>query len=688
MHAPNPALDVRLERADDTDPGGLVLRSGSFMWVGAWAADLERRAKHERVRVTASQAGVIATADVWVLDVLRQLPLPPPAFIALARFFWTHHAARAEAFADGAAPTDMCLWRALCATDPRARTITRHTFAREVVATLPFEGAGISEVALRASGEPVWIVFAPGGVSKIGVMTSTGPRHHDVGITGERVYLVAPLDDPREDPLVATYAHMTSSVRVFVRALRGDFDEPLVFTMAAAPTCFFIAEGRLWLHGPGETVGIAVDDARRRVHADDVRIAQPSQRGAVTERPIRIGPYITGAYIEPGADPKKAVRSLSWVDLRAPSRALCIGTAGSPQAMFVHDGALIATSYGALHRARPGEVATVVAKGAFLGAAVAADGIWVGETFAGGQYVTRLDPLDGTVRSRTEVPFLVHTLVAVGDDVLAMSSMQIAYVRASGERLVMTAQRREVGHAVLSDGTVVFCAGEELVVVKDGAVVRARAMPYDGTIIGSVVDHALFGPATGGGFERSPPDGVHMIDARGESVAILRPEAEKPPYVPMTRTWPRGALRTSRVGDASSVFLIEQGGRTLSRHRPCAAGRETRGAASAPWQTPSREAERIVQFDTTNPRDDWKVPGLEVRGRGLVAIGCTYAGTTGVAPGPAIEAHDGAVVVLVDCDLREGGLDVQGDSVVILVRCTVGTKARTVSPTSRVFAFS
>lgn len=242
-----------------------------------------------------------------------------------------------------------------------------------------------------------------------------------------------------------------------------------------------------------------------------------------------------------------------------------------------------------------------------------------------------------------------------------------ALVFDSGERREPAAQPLRNGHTLVSAGEVVAAFDAQ------GALQGSTSLPYDGQLVGATDTHGIFGPVSGG-VPRTQPDGLYAIDSRAQVVSALR--FDDPGYAPRPlRTRYGGGTETDGgVILHDRVLVVSSSGALLSWD--LATAKAVRVLMEAK-RMPMAKGVTETRFHTTNPRDEWPVPGVEVQGATFLAVGCTYRGTTGVSSDVAVRVRNGAVATFVGCTLGGdgGGVEAEQGSSVVLKDCDIGPGA-------------
>lgn len=233
-----------------------------------------------------------------------------------------------------------------------------------------------------------------------------------------------------------------------------------------------------------------------------------------------------------------------------------------------------------------------------------------------------------------------------------------------GERREPTAQPLRDGHTLVSAGEVVAAFDAQ------GVLLGGSSLPYDGQLVGSTDTHGVFGPVSGG-TPRTQPDGLYAIDSRGQVVSALRFEDSR--YVPRpVRTRYGGGTETDGgLILPDGVLVVSSSGALLEWRL---ADTKSVRVLTEVKRMPVAEGVTETRFHTTNPRDEWPMPGVEVQGATFLAVGCTYRGTTGVSLDVAARVRNGAVATFVRCKLGGdgGGVEAEQGSTVVLQDCDIG----------------
>jgi hypothetical protein len=204
-------------------------------------------------------------------------------------------------------------------------------------------------------------------------------------------------------------------------------------------------------------------------------------------------------------------------------------------------------------------------------------------------------------------------------------------------------------------------------------------MPFDGVLAAASERAFLYGRPVAGN-SRVPPDAWFLVDAAGAvmgRVPSFEADASAGPRFgpPFGRYTTRNRLPAWAAARGAHVLLWDVEGRLYEWAPGDAAtgpdARTPRFAPPAPRQ-PTLRGARVEQGHTSNPRDDWPVPGLTVRSTELLVEDGSFGGTTGMFPAPALHAEEGATVVLVDSALTHGGGLLERGSTALLVRCRSG----------------
>lgn len=660
--------------AAESSPRGLRVTAGSLTWVGVLGA----HTRGERVELRVEQRVREGTSAFdWIVDVASALPLPGAAWLELAAHLWAVDEDGCVELVDGRRPTDECLRLAL---EERATKTAKRTARVLSTETLhQFDDAmRFADVRVGRGDEAFFVGIGPKSAWKLGA--GRGPASHvsDVSELGGRPYLLDTLEATDGEVLAAVYDAESHRCRLLPHATDGDFDTALELTLSVAPVAFFRAEGLLAIVGGGEFVAIPADPPG----GPGASLPLPKLGAYAPARPHRIGRFVTSGTTERRVNVGWSLHDFGWIDLRGEFPKVPIETHGMPTFMRVVGESLYFVDEKGLSAARGGEPARVIAGGTFHGAFIEADSAWLGDQ-RGRPAIIRVHLEDGSVLQRIELTVFPATIARVGRSLVVHSTSAFAIVDEAGGILAQSDQRREGRSVALADGTTFVNAGEELAVLApDGSMRRRRTMPYDGCLEGASREHALFGSASTG-WERVAPDVLHVLDANGSTVATTSIRREDGVHIPHYVA-EAGLVRRSAITGGDHFLLVTEGGRALVRHRIASHDSPAREAQRTSWISPARHDETQRRGVTYSPRDDWPEAGLTVRASALLATSSTYGGTTGVSQGPAIEAHDGAVVVLVDCELCEGGLELTGPSVVVLFRCRFGNKPWSLGRAGRV----
>ncbi len=248
------------------------------------------------------------------------------------------------------------------------------------------------------------------------------------------------------------------------------------------------------------------------------------------------------------------------------------------------------------------------------------------------------------------------------------------FSRATHALVFDSGQRREPATQRLRDGNTLVSAGEVVAAFDaQGTLLGSTSLPYDGQLVGATDAHGIFGPVSGG-VPRTQPDGLHAIDARAHVVGVLR--FDDPRFVPRPlRTRYGGGTETDGGLIQNDRVLVVSSSGALLEWRPDTA-KPVRVLTEA-RRMPMAEGVTETRFHTTNPRDDWPVPGVDVQGATFLAVGCTYRGTTGVSSDVAARVRNGAVATFVGCTLGGdgGGVEAEQGSTVVLKDCDIGPGA-------------
>lgn len=258
--------------------------------------------------------------------------------------------------------------------------------------------------------------------------------------------------------------------------------------------------------------------------------------------------------------------------------------------------------------------------------------------------------------------FHVHPLCG---GFIARDTFRWTWYDDAGSVRYTTDTRRDTGFARLADGTVACSAGEEVAVFgSDGELRRRTRLPFDGQIVGATGSWFVYG-AVSGGTPRAESDAMYAIDGDGRLVERLPTRFSRP-----VRTFYAGGS----TGDSGAIgrdgVLVSESDRLL-RWR-VSRDPDDRRAVLAPSRRVERKAQS-VKDERNNPRDDWPEPGRAVFCEDFYAVGSSYGGTYGAVPDAAVTVDDGAVAVLVDCEIGVGGLKVKRGSSIVLVDCTIGS---------------
>jgi len=684
-------VDFRL--ATDLERDGIAIEAGRLHWVGplappstsTQASAANRTLRRFALDVVDSHA--VGNAVDWVIEHIRELPLCPAAFLDLAAWWWTTDPSTARAIADGRRTVDRCLELALLERDPEPSDVPSVEIVRDVVVRLEAPGSYVGSVRRRRDGRLAFVTSASnGGDVHLCVHGAEGTATCGVP-AGERLVFVEAIGDA--DGVYATYDFATKRCVVFGSSVTGPFEPRFETTLPSLPTHTFVVEGLRFIHCQGESVGVPVEsNGTTRRGGDELRIPQPPPGFTSAERPYCVGRFVTGASMAIDERGRPTPRTLRWFDVHATSEPIDIGCAGSPPCVRVVGDVAWLSSTGALHRARGGEPAEVVAKGIFWGIAIRGDEIFLGETSGTDCFVSRRSLVDCRVLARGPVNSLPWELVTTPRGVLAFDSSRWTYLSDDGVVLASSLARRQTSIVRLEDRTIVAAAGEELIVLApDGTIVRRRMMPHDGAIVGRVGGYAVYAMASGG-WERVRPAAIYFVDADGAIAGRYEFEIDSPPFIETRVTWENGERAVRAVIDADAIVAstTRAGAVEVVRLHPVPATGK-RAVHSAGWVEPPRFEQRVDRGATYDPRDDWKEPGLAASGLAVVAVDSSFRGSTGVFEASAIEARDGAVVVLDRCDLPDGGIEINGDAVVILVDCSIGTKPVSPGGTGRIFRF-
>lgn len=247
-------------------------------------------------------------------------------------------------------------------------------------------------------------------------------------------------------------------------------------------------------------------------------------------------------------------------------------------------------------------------------------------------------------------------------------------------------ERREPRAVTLADGTTIVSAGELVSAIdRNGALVSTNALAYDGQLVGATRAHAIFGPVSGG-VARTEPDALYAVDHRGRAVdslskteigVVRRPDRSR--YGGGTES-DGGAITDDRV------LVVDHAG-SLVEWRPI--DTQERVFAEA-RRAPSAKGVVETRYHTSNPRDDWPEPGIDLNAVSFYAEDCTWRGTTGVSPERAVIVRNGAIATLVRCkiDGDGGGARVLQSSTLVLCDCVFDRSTIDVEPGSHLLVLN
>jgi hypothetical protein len=120
------------------------------------------------------------------------------------------------------------------------------------------------------------------------------------------------------------------------------------------------------------------------------------------------------------------------------------------------------------------------------------------------------------------------------------------------------------------------------------------------------------------------------------------------------------------------------------------------GAPDVRWmraqarRAPSAKGVVETRYHTSNPRDDWPEPGIDLNAVSFYAEDCTWRGTTGVSPERAVIVRNGAIATLVRCkiDGDGGGARVIQSSTLVLCDCVFDRSTIDVEPGSHLLVLN
>jgi tetratricopeptide (TPR) repeat protein len=352
---------------------------------------------------------------------------------------------------------------------------------------------------------------------------------------------------------------------------------------------------------------------------------------------------------------------LSWVHLDENRESIRQPWNRKVGKLAVVDDALLSASDDGLFRATPSREAEQVRDGAFTSLDIDGSAIWVADW----KCLHKLDLATMRELLAVEPGHLTFNVHPLRGGFIAREMSRWSWYDDAGAIRYRSDDRRDTGFARLADGTAACSAGEEVILFgPDGQIRRRTRLPFDGQIVGATDNWFVYG-AVSGGLPRVDPDAMYAIDGDGRLVERLPTRFPRP-----LRTFYAGGS-TGDGGAIGNDAVIVADGERLLRWRVCHTGDERRAVL-----TPSRRTERkatSVKGERVNPRDDWPEAGCTIFCEDFLAIGSKYGGTYGAVSDAAVTVDDGAVAVLVDCDVGQGGLKVKRGSSVVLVGCTIAT---------------
>lgn len=622
---------IVVERAEHAS----VLRVGAetIEWCGPAVAEpdapLLRVALDRGSERGAALADALDAGDASAIGrVVEQMPAAPGFLDALAHHCWERDAEACFSVATRRIPAEPTWMRALARVGVARGSLVATPVPDAELAVLgtPEPGLRFDDVRMLPNGTIVALEIPDRDVeprlqrARLSITAPDGELSRVELDAPQGTSLALPIPARADENAIAVSWYNGSAQRAVLRLVtpRGAVEREWQCDLSSSPQRFSRWDGGIWIHT--STQHLRFGDSAQPLAAYD-RI------GAQVPGPVQVQVLGTRVLVlaTPGYRPEsgQVAERAAWVDLDA----------RLPDEGFAWDRAI-----------QWPKVVALLLDG---------DSVWLGDH----EDVVRLDKT-GRELARTRVAHWMDSLCRVPHGVVAYSMNGWSYVgddgaiRASGEG-------REVACVVLADGTAFVSQGEDVIVIAPDGVPRAVRLPYDGRVIGSTDTHAVFGPCQRTWESKLTPDAYYAIDGAGALAArVPIGTLSAPTYRPPTCT--RRAL-----------LFVETRGRLLSL--------EPRAPRVMPEQLqvppPPLRVERgvsSVRGHTYNPRDDWPEPGIAIYASDLYARGCTYGGTTGVSPGPAVEVDNGAIAVLYECVLTGADwLRVERGSTVILVECTL-----------------
>lgn len=394
-------------------------------------------------------------------------------------------------------------------------------------------------------------------------------------------------------------------------------------------------------------------------------------------RCVRVGDHIltesSSANVQEAHRTGFAATDALWFDLKQ-GQVTRIPWSGVRSWALSDEGELFVTTHRGLERCAPGQVPELVWEQPHLHALSAGQGRF---------HIARTDErcvitLDQELRELARVEVQIDALHALPRRLshgAVFGSSQWQWVLSDGQ--LGASARGNTGCAALRRER--FSAAHtqrSLLVVREDGSHFTFDLERDAILCGATDTHVILCARA----ETHADTGrLIAVEVTSGEVSTIEVEGCREPV----RTYYGGGSVSDRgaVDRAGVDFVV---GQTLRRW--CPAPSAALPAIPCP-AAPRREAEVWNPgFETSNPRDDWPVPGLDVAGQDYEGHRCTFGGTWGVASAPAVQARSGADVVLVDCTLRAGGAQVRDGSTLWLVRCALGEGPFSADESSHIIA--
>jgi hypothetical protein len=264
-----------------------------------------------------------------------------------------------------------------------------------------------------------------------------------------------------------------------------------------------------------------------------------------------------------------------------------------------------------------------------------------------------LDLASGVETACVQLPGWGYRVWAAPGGLLATTRAGTCWI--VGHQVVQILEhRRDIGFAILADGTAAASSGEQISILEPSGRLRSCSpMPFDGRICCATRDRFVFGPVSGG-IDHIRPDALIAFDRDGRVTARL----------------PGQFNASTIVASADAVYAAQtEPQRGVVRWDP--RGVASDGVVPPPPRRPTERGVTRVGWQVIHPRDDWPEVGVEIRHGHALLLDGTYGGSTGHSSEVAIRVTDGAIATFARCTLHPpgDGAVVQRGSTVFAIHC-------------------